>query len=63
MCPSKQFIFYEFGGILTELTALPKTRTKCADSAVHGYHVYMDKWDPAIGDKFNTEIEVSHRHD
>ena len=23
----------------------------------------MDKWDPAIGDKFNIEIEVSNRHD
>ena len=21
----------------------------------------MDKWDPAIGDKFNSEIEVSNR--
>ena len=23
----------------------------------------MDKWDPAIGDKFNDEIEVSNRHE
>ena len=65
MCPSKLFIFDEFGGILTQLSAMPKARTRCADSVVHGYHVYvaMDKWDPAIGDEFNAEIEVSNRHD
>ena len=33
-----------------------KTRTRCADSVVRGYHVYMDKWDSAIGDKFNAEM-------
>ena len=42
---------------------MPKTRTRCADIVVRGYHVYMDKWDPTIGDKFNAEIEVSYRHD
>ena len=63
MCPSKLFIFDEFEGILTQLSAMPKIRTRCANSVVRGYHVYMDKWDPAIGDKFNAEIEVSNRHD
>ena len=63
MCGSKLFIFDEFGGIWTQLSSMPKTRTRCADSVVYGYHVYMDKWDPVIGDKFNAEIEVSNRHD
>ena len=63
MCPSKLFIFDEFGGISTQLSAMLNTRTRCADSVVRGYQVHMDKWDPAIGDKFNTEIEVSNRHD
>ena len=63
MCPSEFFIFYEFGGISTQPSAMPNTRTRCADSVVRGYHVYMHKWDPAIGDKFNAEMEVSNRHD
>ena len=63
MCPSKLFIFDEFGGISTQLSAMPNTRTRCADSVVRSYHVYMDKWDPVIGDKFNAEIKVSIRHD
>ena len=63
MCPCKLFIFDEFGGISTQLSAMPKTRTRCADSVVRGYNVYMDKWDPSIGDKFNAEIEVSNRRD
>ena len=63
MCPSKSFIFDEFGGISTQLGAMPKMRTRCADSVVRGYHFYIDKWDPAIGDKFNAEIEVSNGHD
>ena len=63
MCPSKLFIFDESGGISTQLSAIPKTRTKCADSVACGYHIYMDKQDPAIGDKFHAEIEVSNRHD
>ena len=42
---------------------MPNTRTRCADSVVRGFRVYMDKWDPAIGDKFNAEMEVSNRHD
>ena len=60
MRPSKLFIFDEFGGISTQLSAMPKTRTRWADNVVRGYHVYMDKWDPAIEDKFNAEIEVSN---
>ena len=42
---------------------MPKMRTRCADGVVRGYHVYMDKWDPPIGDKFNAEIEVNNRRD
>ena len=42
---------------------MPKTGTKCTDRVVRGGHVYMDKWDPAIGDKFNAENEISNRHD
>ena len=42
---------------------MPKTRIRCADSVVRGYYVYMDKWDPVIGVKFNAVIEVSNRHD
>ena len=63
MCACKLFIFGEFGGISTQLSAIPKTRTRCADSVVRGYHVYMDKWGPLIGDKFNAEIEVINQHD
>ena len=63
MCLSKLFILGEFGGISTQLSAMPNTRTRCADSVVRGYHVYMDKWEPAIGDKFNAVIEVCNRHD
>ena len=63
MCLSKLFIFDKFGGISTGLSDMLKTRTKWADSVVHGYHVYIDKWGPAIGDKLNAEIEVSNRHD
>ena len=63
MCPSKLFIFDEFGGISTQLSTMLNTRTRCADGVVRGYHIYMDKWDPAIGDKFNAEIQVSNRHD
>ena len=59
MCPSKSFIFDEYGGILTQLSSMPKTRTRCAEIAVRGYHVYRDNWDPAIGDKFNTKIEAA----
>ena len=61
MCPSKLFIFDEFGGILTQLSAMPKTRTRCADSVVRCYHVYMVKWDLAIGDKVNAEIDRHRR--
>ena len=43
MCPYKLFNFYEFGGISTQLSGMPKTRTRCADSVVRGYHVYIDK--------------------
>ena len=39
MCPSKLFIFDKFGGISEQLSAMPKTRTRCADSVVRGYHV------------------------
>ena len=60
MCQSKLFIFDEFGCISTQLSAIPKRRTKWADGVVRGYHVYIDKWGPAIGDKFNAEIEVSN---
>ena len=63
MFPSKLFIFDEFGCVSTQLSAMPNTRTRCADSVVRSYHVYMDKWDPAIGDKFNAEMEVSNRRD
>ena len=63
MCPSKFFIFDELGGISTQLSAMPNTRTRCTNNVVHGCRIYMDKWDPAIGDKFNTEIKVSNRHD
>ena len=63
MCSSKLFSFHEFGGISTQLSAMPKARIRCADSVVCGYHVYMDKWDPAIGDKFNADIEVSNQCD
>ena len=63
MRPSKLFTFDEFGGVLTQLSAMPKTRTRCADNVVRGYNVYMDKWDPTIGNKFNGEIEVSNRRD
>ena len=62
VCPCKLLIFDGFGGISTQLSAMPKTRTRCADSVVRGYHIYMDKWDPATGDKFNAEIEVSNQH-
>ena len=58
MCPSKLFIFDKLGGISTQLSAMPKMTTTCANSVIRGYHVYMDKWDPVIGDKFSTEIEV-----
>ena len=61
MCLSELFLFDEFGGILTHLSAMPKTRTRCANSVARGYHVYMDKWDPVIGDNFNARIEVSKR--
>ena len=42
---------------------MPKTKTRYmyADSVVCGYHVYMDKRDPAIGDKFNAEIKAAIR--
>ena len=63
MSPCKLFIFGDFGGISTQLSATPKARTKCADSVDRWYHVYMDKWDPLIGDKMNSEIEVSNQHD
>ena len=65
MFPSKLFKFDEFGGISTQPSAMPNTRTRCADSVVRSYHVYMDNWDPAIGDKFNAEMEVhvSNRRD
>ena len=42
---------------------MPNTRTRCADSVVRGYHAYMDKWDPAIGYKYNAKMEVSNRRD
>ena len=61
MCPCKLFIFDEFGGTLTQLSAMPKMRTGCADSVVCGYHGYVNKWDPLTGDKFNSEIEVSNQ--
>ena len=51
MCPGKLFIFEEFGGISTQLNDMPMTRTRCAESVFRGYHVYMDKRDPTIGDK------------
>ena len=63
MCPSVLFILDEFVGISTQLSTMPNTRTRCTDNVVRGYHIYMDKWDPVIGDKFNAEIEVSNRHD
>ena len=63
MCLSKLFIFDKFGGMSTQLSAMPKTWTRCADSVVRGYHVCMDKWDSAIGDKFKAEIKVNHRLD
>ena len=63
MSLSKLFIFDEFGGVSTGLSTMPKTRTKWADNVVHGYHIYIDKWDPAIGDKFNSEVEVSNQND
>ena len=46
----KLFIFDEFGGISTQLSTMPKVRTRCADIVVCGYHVYMNKWDPTTGD-------------
>ena len=39
MCWSELLIFDEFGGILTQLSTILKTRMRCADSVVHGYHV------------------------
>ena len=50
MWPCKLFIFDQFGGTSTQLSAKPKTKTTSADSVVRGYRVYMDKWDPAIGE-------------
>ena len=42
------------------LSTMPKTTTRHLDSVVHGYHVYMDRWDRVVGDKFNAEIEENN---
>ena len=65
MCPPKLFIFDEFGGISTQLKRHVEDETRCADSVVRGYHLYIDKWDPEIGvgHKFNAQIKVSNRCD
>ena len=34
---------------------------KRPDSVVRGSHLYMDRWDRAIGDKFNAEIKETTR--
>ena len=39
------------------LSTMPKITTRCHDTVVCGYHVYMDRLEPAVGDKFNAEIE------
>lgn len=41
---------------------MPKMRTRHAESAVHGYHVYMDWWDSGIGQKFDAEIKAHNKH-
>ena len=40
-------------------------RTRHIDSVVRCYHIYtlIDRWDLAIGDEFNAEIEVGIPHD
>ena len=52
-------IFVEIRGFKSVMS----TWTRCAESVVTDYHVYMDRWIPATGDRLQVEIEVKNSHD